>query len=176
MSKKPESAVKSLVVLSLICLVVTAALALTNGVTAPISEAAAAERATLARMEVMPDAADFSEVSTDGLESNVVDVYKADNDAGYVITTKVNGYGGDMTIMCGINNEGLITDTKVMADSETPTLGGKVKLDPYKGQYPGKDATLEGVDTISGSTISSRAYESAIHAAFDAYEQVKGAE
>ena len=48
---KDDSAIKSLVVLTLICLVVTAALALTNNVTRPVIEAASAERETVARLE-----------------------------------------------------------------------------------------------------------------------------
>jgi electron transport complex protein RnfG len=172
---KGDSAIKSLVVLTLICLVVTAALALTNNVTRPVIEAASAERETVARLEILPEADDFTEITNDAFSDAVASVYEANNGAGYVITTVVSGYGGDMTVMCGIGADGLITDTKVMSHNETPTLGGKVAESPYKDQFVGKDASLEGVDTISGTTISSLAFENAITEAFGAYEIVKGA-
>ena len=172
---KQDSAIKSLVVLGLICLVVTALLALTNNVTAPVATAAAAERETQARIAVLPAADDFTMVESDVYAAEVASVYAANNGAGYVVTTVVKGYGGDMTVMIGIDADGLITDTKVLANSETPSLGGQVTRSPFKDQFPGKDASLSGVDTISGSTISSKAFMSAVAKAFEAVEVAKEA-
>ena len=39
--------------------------------------------------------------------------------------------------------------------------------------YTGKDASLDGVDVISGATITSVAYEQCVLDAFAAYDTVK---
>ena len=43
-----------------------------------------------------------------------------------------------------------------------------------KSQFPGKDASLEGVDNISGATFSSNYYRAAIADAYTAYGMVAG--
>ena len=42
--------------------------------------------------------------------------------------------------------------------SETTTLGGQTANESYTGQYAGQDASLSGVSAISGATITSTAY------------------
>ncbi len=77
-----------------------------------------------------------------------------------------------MTI--GIDMDGKITDTKVLSHSETAGLGSKITTDAFKSQFPGKDASLEGVDNISGATFSSNYYRAAIADAYTAYGLVAG--
>ena len=70
---------KPIVVLSVICVVVTAALAATNEVTAPIIEAARIEAENAARLQVLPEADDFTEVpgiAVDGVSA----VYEAQDE------------------------------------------------------------------------------------------------
>ena len=55
--KEKKDIVKSIVVLFVICLVVSAALAVVNSFTAPVSAANATERENEARRAVIPDAA-----------------------------------------------------------------------------------------------------------------------
>ena len=76
---------KPIVVLCAICIVVTAALAATNAATAPVIEAATLEAQRQARMELLPDADNFTEVTGIQVE-NVSAVYTADNGAGVVYT------------------------------------------------------------------------------------------
>ena len=70
---------KPVVVLTVICIVVSAALAAVNGITAPIIAAAAAEAANAARYELLPESDGFEaiEVEVEG----VTEMYKATNDA-----------------------------------------------------------------------------------------------
>ena len=45
----------------------------------------------------------------------------------------------------------------------------------YRHNYEGKTAeTYESVDALSGATISSKAYKSAVKAAFEAYNSLTG--
>ena len=145
-------------VLTVICLVVSAVLAGTYQVTKPVIEAAKRAEADASRVVVLPDGKDFEEVSASGLE-NIVDAYKAGNGAGYVITGKAKGYGGDLQVMAGITSDGKIAGVKLMDNNETQGIGSKTGEDAYTSQYKGKDSTLDGVTTISGATISTPARE-----------------
>ncbi len=98
---------KPIVVLCAICVVVTAALAATNQATAPVIAAATAEAQRQARMELLPDADNFTEVTGIQVE-NVSAVYTADNGAGVVITSTAKGYGGTMTVMTAFTPDGTI--------------------------------------------------------------------
>lgn len=92
-------------VLSAVCLIVTALLAVTNRFTAPIIEANAKEKADASRRVVLADGEDFTLVEMDTAllaEKKVEEVYKAGNGAGYTVTTALNGYGGTVKIMFGI--------------------------------------------------------------------------
>jgi len=166
---------KPIIVLMCICLVMSAALAFTNDVTAPIIEKAAAEKAEAARMEVLPDADAFTEVTADGLPAGITAAYKANNGAGFVFMMEAKGYGGTMSLICGIDADGKIVATKTLSHAETSGLGSKTADEPFRSQFAGKDAALDGVDTITGATISSKAYIGAVNEAFAAYEMVKGA-
>ena len=56
------------------------------------------------------------------------------------------------------------------------TLGGQTANKSYTGQYTGQDASLSGVNAISGATITSTAYRGCVETAFEAYELVKEAQ
>jgi electron transport complex protein RnfG len=174
--KKPNEYVMCVVVLGAICLVIALALALVNNVTLPVITAAAAERAEQARIEVMPEADGFEELQLEGLPESVTQVYRATNGTGYVFMLKTKGYGGDMELICGINSSGIITQTKTLEHSETAGLGAKTAENNYRFQYKGKDSTLSGVDSITGATVSSKAYKGAIQDAFKAFAIAKEAE
>lgn len=169
--------IKPIAVLVCICLVVTAMLAYINSVTAPIIKAADEKAAAQARTEVLPKANGFKRMNLKKLPECVEGVYEAKNDAGYVFMLKVKGYGGDMYLICGINSDGTIEQSKTLTHSETSGLGSKTAEDPYRKQYSGKtEKTLGEVDAISGATISSTAYKKAITNAFKAYDMIKEAE
>ena len=96
---------KPIVVLCVICIVVTGALAATNSVTAPIIEAATLAAQEAARTELLPDAQGFEKV--EGIDvANVSDVYRTTNDVGVVITSSAKGYGGDVVVMTAITPDG----------------------------------------------------------------------
>ena len=174
--KKTNDYIMCVVVLGAICLVIAMALALVNSVTLPVITAAAAERAEQARIEVMPEADGFEEIKVQGAPDTVTQVFRATNGAGYVFMLKTKGYGGDMELICGINDKGIITQTKTLEHSETAGLGAKTAENNYRFQYRGKDSTLSGVDSITGATVSSKAYKSAIQDAFKAFALAKEAE
>lgn len=165
--------VMPILVLTVICLVVSAALAFTNAKTAPIIAETEKSSADAARVEMLPAADSFTELPLTGVPASVTGAYKADNGAGYVFMLSSKGYGGAISIICGIDSNGVIVGCKVLTHSETKGLGSKIADTDFLSQFSGKDAQLSDVDTISGATISSGAFISAINDAFAAYDIVK---
>ena len=161
-------------ILTGICIVISAALVLTYNTTEPIIEAAKAAEADAARIEVLADADKFDKVET--TVEGVVDAYKAANGAGYVITAEAKGYGGPMQVMVGIKSDGTIDSVKLMSNSETAGLGTKTGEPAYTDQYKGKDSSLDGVEAVSGATISSTAFKTNVQNAFKAYGELAGVE
>ena len=146
-------------VLVIICVVMSALLALTNKATAPII-------------------AEAEQVEQAGLPDAVKEVYQAANGAGYTFSLTTTGYGGKNTLKMtiGIDGEGKLTGVKVLSHKETPGLGSKVTTEEgFYGQFPGLDAAgAAAADTISGATFSSNYYKAAIADAFAAFDMVKG--
>lgn len=169
--------IKPIIVLTCICLVVTALLAYINTITAPIISEAEQKAAQEAMAEVLSEADTFEQITLDSVPERVTEVYRAINGEGYVFMLTTKGYGGDMKLICGIKSDGTIEACKTLSHSETSGLGSKTAEDPYRNQYIGKTSdTLEEVDVISGATISSTAYKNAIVDAFEAFNAVKEAE
>lgn len=166
---------KPIVVLVVICIVVTGALAATNQVTAPIIKEATIQAQNKARKELLPDADSFT--VADVKADNVSDVSVADNGAGTVIIAHSKGYGGNITVMVAFNPDDTIKEIKVTEQSETQGVGTNVTVKPdFWGQFTGKTAeTLtvgENIDKVSGATISSKAVTDAVNAAIDAYNMI----
>ena len=76
-----------------------------------------------------------------------------------------DGYGGDVTLMVGFKKDKkTVISYKVLAASETPGLGMKLKTPEFANQFKGKDgASLKvkkdggEIEAITSATITSRA-------------------
>jgi electron transport complex protein RnfG len=160
-----KQAVKSTLVLFLICAVMAVLLAVTNAITAPIIQKNMEAAANDALLVVMPEGKGFEKVdiSTYTLPSTVTEVYR-EASGGYVITLKTAGYGSGLIIMCGVSADGVVTGATCLSSSET--LGYEKT---FGENFTGKDATgIEGVDTISGATKTTAAYKNAVKDALNA--------
>ncbi len=102
---------------------------------------------------------------------------------GYMVNaTSGDGYGGDVQITVGINNEDKITGLGFLSISETPGLGMKAKEPAFYGQFPGKSAAGDlqlvktgnagddQMDAISGASYTSGAVNNAVNAAIRFYQ------
>ena len=177
--KETRDIIKSVVVLLVICLVVSAALAVVNSFTAPVSAANATERENEARRAVIPEAVDFKAVDLT-LPDGVVSAYEgvdANGAAlGYVFTVEGKGFDGTISVMCAIGTDGKILRVSTLdVSSETKTLGGRTADSEYTDQYTGQDETLAGVNAISGATITSTAYRGCVETAFAAFQTIREA-
>ncbi|MGN0980696.1 MAG: FMN-binding protein [Candidatus Avoscillospira sp.] len=173
-----NTTVKSIVVLVAICLVISAALAIVNSFTAPVIESAAEQRQNASRKAVLPQAAGFVVLDRDGMPDSITSAYKgidtAANIVGYVFTAARKGFDGTIVVMTAIDPDGKIVNVATIdVTSETKTLGGQTANESYTGQYAGMDSALEGVDAISGATITSTAYRACVMDCFAAFDAVK---
>ena len=151
--------VKSIVVLTAICAVISILLAVTNHFTAPIiaeNENAAANEALLV---VMPDGTGFEkmDLSSYELPSTVTEAYK-EAGGGYVVKLTTTGYGSGFVIMCGVNADGTVSGAVCLSSNET--LGHEKS---YGENFTGKNSEgVDGVDVISGATKTTAAYRNAV--------------
>ena len=168
--------VQPIAVLTAICLITSLLLAAVNFVTKPVIDRTELAIAEAARSEVLPQADGFTKLDADlPADSFVTEVYKANNGAGYVFMVTCNGYGGKntMNLICGIDAEGRIVETKTLSHKETAGLGSKVTEVDFKSQFVGQSST-DGVDTISGATFSSNYYIQGIESALAAFNAIAG--
>ena len=197
MNKSKESFAAPVVVLSAICLVVSLALALTYKVANPIIIRNNEAVAVAARQQILPAADAFTMVediepasSTDG-KAAVKEVYAADNGTGYVMTVETTSFGGALTMMVGVDENGALTGVKVTEHADTPGVGTKNMDNAYLGQYNGltaltspdnikkETADLASGGTfafISGASVSGQAIHSGVAAALSQYAAIGGAQ
>ena len=164
---------KPVVVLTVICLVVSGLLGLTNSITDPIIKKNAALAADAARIELLPEATDgFEKVDCD--MTGITEMYKAKNGSGYVISSTAKGYGGAIEYMSAYNMDGEIVNLKVLSCNVTPGLGMKIVERNFLDQFVGKneDLSKSNIDVITGATISSSATIEAMNYARAAFNQI----
>ena len=165
------------IVLVCICLVVTAALAATYGVTQPIIDKNTKASADAARQELLPDADSFTAVDSSELvvleEGKVfaTECYVADNGSGMVVTVQSSSFGGLLTEMIGIDKDGAITGVQVTAHDDTPGLGTKAQTTELQSTSAKDDSS---VNYITGATISSNAVHYGVYCALEQYKALGG--
>lgn len=172
--KKMNTSVKSLIVLLAICLIIAVAMAAINLVTAPKIAEAERQAEQKALREVLA-AAEFETVAGEYAES-VDAVYRDTAGSGYAVMLSAKGYDSSnpMQIAAGFDADGrLLKCVVVSANGETSGIGTKVTEESFLSQFSGARSDLDGVDTISGATISSTAFVKAVEDAFAAVRLAK---
>lgn len=164
-----------IITLSSICIVVGLILSLINSVTGPIIDAAQNSAANAALLEVLPEGTNFEEIALDEKYPAVITKgYKSDG--GFVFQTSVAGKSAGLIIMCGINTEGKIVGTQVIADQETDSYDVNVfpLVSGTNGAYSGMDLAGFEPFLVSGATLTSKAYSEAVKASLQAFTIANG--
>ncbi|MFA5015353.1 MAG: RnfABCDGE type electron transport complex subunit G [Actinomycetota bacterium] len=111
----------------------------------------------------------FSGIDRYEIEDEIYIVYQDNNRIGYAFMADGSGYGGDIEILVGLDNNFGIIGISILAQTETPGLGSRITESSFTDQFKGlsvSDIALasEGgkIDAITGATISSRAVVDAI--------------
>ncbi len=169
MTKKFD--LKPTVVLSVICVVMVAALAVVNLFTAPVIAQQQNAAANEALLEVLPDGKNFAEVDIGEytLPASIEKVWRADG--GFVFQSNVAGYKAGLVVMCGVDSTGKITGAKYIQSNET--LGAEVGLGE---RFVGHDKDSINIDIVAGSTakLTTHAYYKAIEDSLDAFVVLNG--
>lgn len=166
--------IKSVIVLTVICLVVTALLAVTNHFTAPVIETSRNAKIQESLRSVLPDSGTFEEVKElpEGTGRTVKGVYTAEDGSYAVVLTANSGHSSDgIGITVGISPEGKLVGVSLTSYWDTLDFG----RDTYPGSFIGKTASDYGdVAAVAGVTHSSEAFKKAIGEAFAVVELIKG--
>lgn len=164
-------------VLGCICIVVALLLSLINSITAPIIESAQNAAANEALLVVLPEGKNFEEITLDGsYPASITKGYRADG--GFVFQANVTGKSSGLIILIGIDTEGKIVGTKVIADQETDSYDALVfpSLEGTEGSYKGMDLDNFAPYLVTGATLTSKAYGEAVKAALQSFVLANGGE
>ncbi len=116
---------------------------------------------------LLPRSEGFEEEEYTGEDSNIQKVYKAHN--GYVIETCTAGYVDDITMLVGVNNDGMVTGVVIQEMTETYGLGLSAVNDvEFLKQFlktSGDAEVGKNVDAISGATVTSKAITRCVNSA-----------
>ncbi len=157
-----------------IAAVAALALGLTNMVTASAIAQQQVEAAQAARQAVLPAAQKFTEqTAPEGLKDAFAGYDANGALVGKTGTIVAKGYGGEIEITVGVDNDGVVTGVSIggSAFAETAGLGARAKEAWFGGQYTGKSAPISlkkdggDIDAITSATITSRAVTKAVNAA-----------
>ena len=150
-------------------------------------QAAAQQQAAIAEVAPAFDnnpEADKWETEINGVPFTVYPAYDDGKLVGAAVKgSSMNGFAGEITVMCGFEADGTVKDYRVLQQAETPGLGTKMEpwfRDPAGarsviGKNPAstsffvtKDSGGE-IDRITAATISSRAFLETMRNAYEAY-------
>lgn len=187
MAKKESTFTNMLLTLLLVSLGASAALGYVYELTKADIAIAESLKLTLAIKRIVPEfdnlpSEEFFKVPAESAGDTLI-FYVAKNGTdtvGYAIETfSKNAFGGMLRLLVGLKPDGTIYQIAVLEHKETPGLGTKMTEEKFREQFPGKHPdsfTLKvikdggGVDAITASTITSRAYCEAVQRAYDIYK------
>ena len=180
------------VTLFVTCVIVAGLLGGVNAITADRIDAITKEKTEAAMQKVVADpegstfsdALELTEEMTAAAESygaTLAEAYAVEAGgapAGYTLKIDASGSQGIITMMVGVDAEGVVTGVSIVTNAETAGIGSKVMsnellpsgvgvLDQFQGKSAeGGDLVVgSGVDAISGATISTKGVTTGVNAA-----------
>lgn len=180
-----QSTLKNMVLsLGTICLVSSALLAGVYALTKEPIEKAAAAKTTASIKKVLPEfegEPEAASIESDGKKYDYYVAKKGGEPVGYAIMASSTGFGGPLSLMVGVTSDGVIYNTAVLSQSETPGLGAKCTEAEFSDQFRSLDPARTrlavkkdggDIDAITASTITSRAYVAAVSNALAIYKAI----
>ncbi len=102
------------------------------------------------------------------------ELYLKNEVIGYVVESSSYGYSSDINLIVGFNKDKTIREVIVLEQQETPGLGGEITSEKFLFQFKDKkidDINLKqnsnGIDGVTGATVSSNAVVVAVRAAYE---------
>ncbi len=194
---------KNVIIMVLFCVAAGIGLGAVYAITSPLIEKNNEARLQASLAEVL-EAESFEAIDLDedaiidaltdaGIEkeaAKINTVYKATDASGNTVgfdfdVSEMEGYGGEINFIVGIDTDGAITGVSILKINETAGLGMKAKEADFRDQYVGKAVesfvvTKTGktadneIDAISAATITSKAMTKGVNAAIVAFNVVGG--
>ncbi len=175
MKEKRTFSIPPYVMLMLVAIVMSFAIAGVYAVTKDTIEAAAMAEQEAARAAVMDGAAYMTEVvlPEDAPVDYAYEAYdEAGNLMGMVSQIAVVGFGGEIEVTVGMDTAAVITAIEVGGAnfSETSGLGAKTREPAFKDQFSGMSGMLvlkQNIDSVTGASVSSGAVVSGVNKAVE---------
>lgn len=167
-----------IIVLVAICIIIGASMAAINILTAPKIAEANAKKEQEALSVVLPGNQGFEEIKLSKEYESVVAMYSDKGSDALAVMLSIKGYDSSnpMSVAVGFDKDGKITKCSVITCAgETKGIGTKVSNEDFLSRFYGK-SNVSDVDTISGATISSSAFKTAIDEAITAVRDYKSTE
>ena len=172
--------------LSLIVLVSVSLLIVTEGFTGPVVEKRLRQQLVDRMVYIFPDMDDEYDYNEE------VDIYTlyADKEKtekiGYAFLATGAGYGGNISILVGLEDAQTVKGIIILSHIETPMIGSRAMEPAFLNQFSGiaigdiafeKDGGLINSDSVTGATVSSSAIIKAVkETAMEKIAQLEGAE
>jgi len=126
----------------------------------------------------------FPSMSEYTFEDDIYTIYSDGAGVGYAFLAVGKGYGGDIKILVGLEDETTIKGITIISQSETPGLGSRIAEGFFAGKFAGLNIgevalKRDGgqIDAITGATISSGAVVDAVRTtAMEKVKSLKGIE
>lgn len=172
------------------------------GITKPSIDKVNYEKTQAAYKQVFADAASFEEYSAfdaeqaaalmsekgfaDQIDSVNTALDASGNVIGYVMTvTAKDASQSTITFSVGIQNDGTVNGYSITSIAETPGLGMKAQEEAFYSQFEGKNvdsfvvvkaapAADNEIESISGSTITSKAMANGVNACIAYFQNILG--
>jgi electron transport complex protein RnfG len=124
----------------------------------------------------------FPGMSRYEFKNEIYTIYSDGDKLGYAFLAVGKGYGGDINILVGLENETTVKGIEIVSQEETPGLGSRITKPSFTDQFAGvaiNDVALSRdggkIDAITGSTISSSAVVDAVRdTAMEKVKQLEG--
>ncbi len=189
--KKHHDIVNPICVLTAICLIVAAALSLTNSLTASRIAAINLENKNKEMAALIP-ADSYGELTAqfEDIEwaqnysgTSIYEAKTGDTLTGYLVTNSAKGYGGEIVVMTAFNTDRSVKGISILnADKETPGLGQNITKPDFYSQFSGlkthasivktsADNAAGEIKAVTGATISSKGTVNAVNEALAALEK-----
>lgn len=170
-----KSILIAVLTLTVITVVIVAALGFTDLLTKDTIAQQSAAAANEACKTVMPTADSFAE-KEGKWKDGVLAVYEAKKDdavCGYVVKTSTNGKASGLEVMTGIDLNGAVVGVEVVANGETAGYVDTVVKGGLLDRLKGVTKNAAAVDGVSQATKTSNGIKEGVSLALQVFEEVK---
>lgn len=166
---------KGFVVLLATVLVAGGVLLFADAQLRPLIEAAGSGEYKEILEKIFPDSKNFEEEEFTDETGLIQKLFEDEDNGGFVYILENQGFADKITFALGFDLEGNIVGYEIINLNDTPGYGSQVGEEAFIGSVVGK-TSVDGIATISGSTMSSKAVVDAIDAARANFNEMMGIE